>query len=55
MPFTGVYREIVPGPRLVFDALGAVGTVELRATESGTHIVVEIACASRWINCSTRL
>ena len=44
--FTGVYREIVPGRRLVFDALGAVGTVELSRTEMGVRIVVEITCAS---------
>lgn len=44
--FAGVYREIVPGRRLVFDALGAVGTVELSRTKTGTRMVVEITCAS---------
>lgn len=46
MPFTGIYREIVPGERIVFDALGSVGRVDLQDKASGTHMVVEIACTS---------
>ena len=46
MPFTGTYREIVPGERLIFDALGAVGTVRLTAHAHGTHMTVEIICTS---------
>lgn len=46
MPFAGSYREIVPGERLVFDALGAIGRVELGETPTGTHMKVEIACTS---------
>ena len=46
MPFAGVYREIVPNDRLVFDALGSVGRVTLKERGTGTHMVVEISCAS---------
>jgi uncharacterized protein YndB with AHSA1/START domain len=46
MPFAGVYREIVPNDRLVFDALGSVGRVTLNERGAGTHMVVEISCAS---------
>lgn len=46
MPFAGVYREIVPGERIVFDALGAIGRVELSKSADGTHLVVEIVCTS---------
>ena len=46
MPFTGVYREIVPNERLVFDALGSVGRVMFQERDFGTHMIVEITCAS---------
>ena len=46
MPFAGVYREIVPGERLVFDALGAIGRVILQGRDHGTHMIVEITCTS---------
>ncbi|MBM0206957.1 SRPBCC domain-containing protein [Micromonospora sp. STR1s_5] len=46
MPFTGVYREIVPGERLVFEALGAIGRVTCEKQGIGTRVLVEIACTS---------
>lgn len=45
-PFAGVYRVIDRPERLVFDALGSVGTVTLRADGAVTHMLVEIRCAS---------
>jgi uncharacterized protein YndB with AHSA1/START domain len=45
-PFAGVYREISPPVRLVFDALGSVGTVLLEDVGGRTHLTVTIACAS---------
>lgn len=45
-PFAGVYRRIEPPFALAFDALGAVGTVELAATGGGTAMTVSIRCAS---------
>jgi uncharacterized protein YndB with AHSA1/START domain len=44
-PFTGVYREIDPPGRLVFDAMGAEGRVALDRSGSGTSMTVEIVCA----------
>lgn len=47
MPFSGIYREIAPPERLVFDANGAVGRVMLAAADDDrTQMVVEIACQS---------
>jgi uncharacterized protein YndB with AHSA1/START domain len=46
MPFSGVYREISPPDRLVFEAKGATGRVLLAASPGGTRMVVEIACVS---------
>ncbi|HEY0311114.1 MAG TPA: SRPBCC domain-containing protein [Allosphingosinicella sp.] len=46
MAFAGVYREIVPPSRLVFDAMGAEGRVMLEPAGGGTAMTVEIACAS---------
>ena len=46
MPFAGVYREIAPPGRLVFEALGATGRVTLREADGRTHMTVEIACRS---------
>jgi uncharacterized protein YndB with AHSA1/START domain len=45
-PFSGVYREIERPSKLVFDALGSVGTVALTADGETTHMKVEIRCAS---------
>jgi uncharacterized protein YndB with AHSA1/START domain len=46
MPFAGVYREIAPPGRLVFEALGSTGRVTLREAEGKTHMTVEIECRS---------
>jgi uncharacterized protein YndB with AHSA1/START domain len=46
MPFTGVYKEIAPPDRLVFDAMGSTGRVTLREADGKTHMVVEIVCRS---------
>jgi uncharacterized protein YndB with AHSA1/START domain len=46
MPFAGVYREISPPDRLVFEAMGATGRVMLHEIAGETHMVVEIACQS---------
>lgn len=46
MPFTGVYREIDPPDRLVFETIGATGRVTLREADGKTHMRVEIECRS---------
>jgi uncharacterized protein YndB with AHSA1/START domain len=46
MPFTGIYCEIAPPDRLVFEALGATGRVMLREAAGKTHMTVEIECRS---------
>jgi uncharacterized protein YndB with AHSA1/START domain len=45
-PFSGVYREISPPEKIVFDAMGAVGTVLLREVGGTTLMTVSIACPS---------
>jgi len=45
-PFIGTYVEIAPPERLVFEAMGATGTVTLTPAGNGTHMIVEIRCAS---------
>ena len=45
-PFEGVYRVVNRPAELVFDAMGAVGTVAFAAEGSGTRLTVEIRCAS---------
>lgn len=45
-PFAGVYRAIDRPATLVFDALGAEGTVHLTDEDGGTRMVVLIRCAS---------
>lgn len=45
-PFTGVYREIAPPEKIVFDAMGAVGTVLLKEVGGTTLMTVSIACGS---------
>jgi uncharacterized protein YndB with AHSA1/START domain len=46
MPFTGVYKEIAPPDRLVFEAMGSTGRVTLREVDGKTHMMVEIRCRS---------
>lgn len=45
-PFAGVYRVVDRPARLVFDALGAEGTVQLSDEDGGTRMIVLIRCAS---------
>lgn len=45
-PFTGVYSEIVPPDRLVFDANGAEGCVSFLRASVNTRMTVEIRCRS---------
>jgi uncharacterized protein YndB with AHSA1/START domain len=46
MPFTGVYPEIAPADRLVFEAIGSTGRVLLREADGKTRMTVEIKCRS---------
>lgn len=46
MPFAGIYREISPPHRLVFEAIGAIGRVVLQEAAGKTHMTVEIECRS---------
>ena len=46
MPFAGIYREIAPPGRLVFEALGATGRVVLQDVAGKTHLSLEIECRS---------
>jgi uncharacterized protein YndB with AHSA1/START domain len=46
MPFAGVYREVSPPARLLFDAMGAEGRVLIEASPEGSTLTVEIACAN---------
>jgi uncharacterized protein YndB with AHSA1/START domain len=45
-PFAGVYRVIERPSLLVFDAMGAIGTVRLDDDRGVTHMTVTIRCAS---------
>ena len=45
-PFTGVYRVVERPSQLVFEALGAVGTVRLESKDGATHMTVSIRCGS---------
>jgi uncharacterized protein YndB with AHSA1/START domain len=45
-PFTGIYEEIAPPSRLIFEANGARGKVMLEQLSEGTRMTVEIACRS---------
>jgi uncharacterized protein YndB with AHSA1/START domain len=45
-PFSGIYREIDPPSRLVFEALQSTGRVLLQRVEGKTRMVVEIQCGS---------
>jgi uncharacterized protein YndB with AHSA1/START domain len=46
MPFAGIYHEITPPDRLIFEALGATGRVMFRESAGKTHMTVEIECRS---------
>jgi uncharacterized protein YndB with AHSA1/START domain len=46
MPFTGVYLEIAPPHRLVFEALNSTGRVQFASTGGKTRMTVEIICRS---------
>jgi uncharacterized protein YndB with AHSA1/START domain len=45
-PFCGVYTEITPPERIVFEAMGAIGRVELEERGGMTWLVVTIQCPS---------
>ena len=45
-PFSGVYREIAPPERLVFEAMGATGRVVLETVGGNTLMTVTIECGS---------
>ena len=45
-PFAGVYSVVERPAKLVFDALGSVGTVLLESQGGKTHLTVTIRCAS---------
>jgi uncharacterized protein YndB with AHSA1/START domain len=45
--FTGTYAMIERPARLVFEAMGSVGTVTLETAGSGTRMSVTIRCASK--------
>jgi uncharacterized protein YndB with AHSA1/START domain len=45
-PFEGVYRVVSRPEKLVFDAVGAVGTVLIESRGDKTHLTVTIRCAS---------
>src|ERR1700709_182266 len=44
--FAGVYREISPPDYLVFEAMGAIGCVELENIDGWTQLTVRIECGS---------
>ncbi len=46
-PFSGTYSVIERPARLVFEAMGSVGTVTLESAGSGTRMSVTIRCASK--------
>jgi uncharacterized protein YndB with AHSA1/START domain len=45
-PFTGRYLQIAPPRLIVFEAMGATGTVTIQAQGKGSRIVVEIRAPS---------
>lgn len=45
-PFSGRYLEIAPPHRLVFEAMGATGTVSIQPAGSGSRVDVEIRAPS---------
>ncbi|MEO8904390.1 MAG: SRPBCC domain-containing protein [Polyangiaceae bacterium] len=46
-PFSGTYAVIERPTRLVFEAMGSVGTVTLESEGNGTRMSVTIRCASK--------
>jgi uncharacterized protein YndB with AHSA1/START domain len=46
-PFEGTYTEISPPHRIVFNAMGAAGSVPLEECGGTTQMTVEMKCASR--------
>ena len=44
MPFTGIYQEIDPPGRLVFEALNSTGRVLFTSSGGKTRMTVEISC-----------
>ena len=46
MPFAGVYLEIAPPDRLVFEALNSTGRVQFTSAGDKTRMTVEITCKS---------
>lgn len=44
--FDGIYREIAPPKKLVFEAMGALGSVVLEDVGGNTLMTVSITCAS---------
>lgn len=46
MAFAGIYQEISPPDRLVFEALGSTGRVTFQDVAGRTHLTVEIECRS---------
>jgi uncharacterized protein YndB with AHSA1/START domain len=44
--FAGVYREVARPKRIVFEAMGSVGTVALEVSSGGTLMTVTIQCAT---------
>ncbi len=45
-PFQGVYSLVERPERIVFDAMGAVGTIRLESEPNRTRMTVTIRCAS---------
>ena len=45
-PFAGTYLVIARPAQLVFDAMGALGTVTLERVANETHMMVTIRCSS---------
>jgi uncharacterized protein YndB with AHSA1/START domain len=45
-PFAGAYRAVERPAKLVFDAMGAVGTVLFESRGQKTHMTVAIRCSS---------
>jgi uncharacterized protein YndB with AHSA1/START domain len=44
--FTGVYRELLPPERIVFESNGAIGTIVFNPLGERTQLVLTIECAS---------
>ena len=44
--FTGIYRELMPPERIVFESNGVIGTIVFNGDGGQTQLVVTIECAS---------